>query len=242
MITSNSKYQFTIIVPVFNEEEGLDRLFQKLSDYLKIASRKTNVILVDDGSTDNSRTIIKEYCQKTEDFEYILFKKNSGKGAALKAGFEATTSPVLGYIDADLQTYPEDFELLLEHIDEFALVTGRRVTRQDSWVKRFSSKFGNSVRRTFTKDNMNDTGCPLKIIRTDYAKKIPLFAGLQRFLPAMILLQDGKIKEIPINHYPRIDGESKYGFNNRFIGPLLDCFAYVWMKKTYIKYEIADKG
>jgi glycosyltransferase involved in cell wall biosynthesis len=160
----------------------------------------------------------------------------------LKAGFEATTAPVLGYIDADLQTYPEDFELLLAHIEDHALVTGRRVTRQDSAIKRFSSKFGNSVRRMFTQDNMNDTGCPLKIIRTDYAKKIPLFAGLQRFLPAMILLQDGKIIEVPINHYPRLEGESKYGFNNRFIGPLIDCFAYVWMKKTYIKYEIEEKG
>lgn len=235
-------YQFTIIVPIYNEKDGLDRLFEMLEDYLKVASRKTNVILVDDGSSDGSRELIKKYCKDNSHFEYILFKNNSGKGAALKAGFEATTAPVLGYIDADLQTYPDDFELLLEHIDDYALVTGRRVTRQDSAVKRFSSKFGNSVRRMFTKDDMNDTGCPLKIIRTDYAKKIPLFAGLQRFLPAMILLQDGKIKEIPINHYPRIVGESKYGFNNRFIGPLLDCFAYVWMKKTYIKYEIQEKG
>ena len=235
-------YQFTIIVPIYNEKEGLYRLFEKLEDYLKIASRKTNVILVDDGSSDGSREIIKKYCENHDHFEYILFKNNSGKGAALKAGFEATKAPVLGYIDADLQTYPEDFELLLEHIDEYALVTGRRVTRQDSAVKRFSSRFGNSVRKMFTKDNMNDTGCPLKIIRTEYAKKIPLFAGLQRFLPAMILLQDLKIKEVPINHYPRIVGESKYCFNNRFIGPLLDCFAYVWMKKTYIKYEIQEKG
>ena len=235
-------YQFTIIVPIYNEKDGLPRLFEKLETYLTIASRKTNVILVDDGSSDGSRDLIKMYCADNNRFEYILFKNNSGKGAALKAGFEATTAPVLGYIDADLQTYPEDFELLLKHIDKYALVTGRRVSRKDSSIKRFSSKFGNSVRRLFTKDNMNDTGCPLKIIRTENAKKIPLFAGLQRFLPAMILLQDAKIKEVPINHYPRLAGESKYGFNNRFIGPLLDCFAYVWMKKTYIKYEIEEQG
>lgn len=235
-------YQFTILVPIFNEEDAIERLVSKLSEYLEIASRKTNVILIDDGSTDNSRTLIKNYCKGKENFEYILFKNNSGKGGALKAGFEATTAPVLGYIDADLQTYPEDFELLLPHIEEFQLVTGRRITRQDSIVKRFSSRFGNTVRQIFTKDGMNDTGCPLKIIQTSYAKNIPLFAGLQRFLPAMILLQDGKIKEIPIKHYPRIEGESKYGFSNRFMGPLMDCFAYVWMKKTYIKYEIAEKG
>ena len=133
-------YQFTILVPIFNEEDGMERLFSKLSEYLEVASRKTNVILIDDGSSDNSRTLIKNYCKDKDDFQYILFKNNSGKGAALKAGFEATTAPVLGYIDADLQTYPEDFELLLPYIEEFQLVTGRRVTRQDSIIKRFSSK------------------------------------------------------------------------------------------------------
>lgn len=235
-------YEFTIIVPVYNEEENIERLSKKLIEYISIASKKTKVIFIDDGSSDNSKALIKEICNKNKAFEFILFKENSGKGAALKAGFEATNTPVLGYIDADLQTYPEDFELLLTHINDYELVSGQRVTRKDSFVKKISSKIGNKIRKSFTHDGMDDTGCPLKIIKTKYAKNIPLFTGLQRFLPAMILLQDGKIKQVPIDHYPRIAGISKYNFKNRFWGPLFDCFAYVWMKKTYIKYEISEKS
>ncbi len=235
-------YEFTIIVPVYNEEEAIDRLFQHLKKYLAIATKKTRVLFVDDGSTDNSAALIRSFCNENEGFSYILFEKNSGKGAALKAAFDATETPLLGYIDADLQTYPEDFELLFPFSEEFELVTGWRKLRKDTFIKRISSKIGNGVRILFTKDNMHDTGCPLKIIKTNYAKEIPMFKGLQRFLPAMVLLQHGKLKEVVINHYPRIAGKSKYSFKNRFMGPLVDCFAYVWMKKTYIRYTIKEKG
>jgi len=235
-------YEFTIIVPVYNEEAAIDRLFQHLKKYLTLATKKTCVLFVDDGSNDNSAALIRTFCKENEGFSYLLFAENSGKGAALKAAFDATETPLLGYIDADLQTYPEDFELLFPYSEQFELVTGWRKLRKDTFIKRISSKIGNSVRILFTKDNMHDTGCPLKIIHTNYAKKIPMFKGLQRFLPAMVLLQNGKLKEVVINHYPRIAGKSKYSFKNRFLGPFIDCFAYVWMKKTYIRFTIKEKG
>ncbi|MDO9261366.1 MAG: dolichol-phosphate mannosyltransferase, partial [Flavobacteriaceae bacterium] len=148
---------------------------------------------------------------------------------------------LVGYIDADLQTSPNDFNLLLEHIGENELVNGVRSNRKDSFVKNMSSLIANSIRRAFTNDGMDDTGCPLKIIKTDYAKKIPMFKGLHRFLPAMILLQNGRVKQIPVQHFPRIAGTAKFGLWNRLIGPLLDCFAYWWMKKRYINYQVAQK-
>lgn len=234
--------QFTIIVPVFNEEECLQQLFVQLKSYLNIASVKTHVLLVDDGSSDNSAKMIMNYCDENMDFSCLIFDHNYGKGAALKAGFDHVETPLLGYLDADLQTYPEDFERLLPFAQQFELVTGWRKQRKDTLIKRISSKVGNSVRNFFTKDNIHDTGCPLKIIKTSYAQNIPMFKGLQRFLPAMILLQKGQIKEVEIPHYPRLAGESKYNFNNRFMGPLLDCFAYVWMKKSYIDYKIETKN
>ena len=147
-----------------------------------------------------------------------------------------------GYIDADLQTTPTDFNLLITHIGQYDLITGVRVNRKDSLVKRASSKIANNIRRAFTHDGMDDTGCPLKIIRTDYAKRIPMFKGLHRFLPAMVLLQQGKIKQVPIQHFPRVAGKAKYGLSNRLWGPLMDCFAYLWMKKKYINYSIAQRS
>lgn len=234
------KYDFTIIIPVYNESGSLERLEEKLKEYLPKASRKTCIILVDDGSTDGSTELIKEITSRNSHFFRIHFTENAGKGAALKAGFDATKSALLGYMDADLQTHPEDFELLLPYSKEYEVVTGWRQSREDTGIKKISSKVGNAVRSLFINDNIHDTGCPLKVIHTKNAKQIPMFTGLQRFIPAMILLQNGKIKEVPIPHYPRLAGESKYSFQNRFLGPLIDCFAYVWMKKTYIHYNIKE--
>lgn len=235
-------YEFTIIVPVYNEEENLQRVEKELLAYTKIASKQTSILFVNDGSKDNSQLLIEDICKRNEAFNFISFKENRGLSAAIKAGFDYAESPLVGYIDSDLQTAPEDFNLLLEHIGEYDLVTGFRSERKDKFVKNMSSKIANSIRRAFTHDGMDDTGCPLKVIKTDYAKRIPMFNGLHRFLPAMILLQNGKILQVPVKHFPRIAGTAKFGLWNRLLGPLMDCFAYLWMKKKYINYEIKSKG
>lgn len=236
------QYQFTIVIPVYNEEDNLKRVETELTNYLTIASRKAKVLFVNDGSKDKSQELIEEICTRNPDFTYISFKKNAGLSAAIKAGFDHADTELIGYIDSDLQTAPEDFNLLLEQIGEYDLVTGVRANRKDSFVKNMSSKIANGIRRAFTHDGMDDTGCPLKVIKASYAKRIPMFKGLHRFLPAMILLQNGKITQIPVQHFPRIAGTAKFGLWNRLLGPLMDCFAYLWMKKKYINYEVAKKS
>lgn len=233
---------FTIIVPIYNEEDNMLRLEQELSDYLNIATIKTSVLFVNDGSKDNSQQFIEDICSRRPEFHFIAFEKNCGLSAAIKAGFDHVTSPLVGYIDADLQTNPQDFNLLLAEIEHYDLVTGVRSNRKDSFVKNMSSKIANGIRRAFTKDGMDDTGCPLKVIKTEYAKRITMFKGLHRFLPAMILLQNGKITQVPVRHYPRIAGQAKFGLWNRLFGPLIDCFAYMWMKKKHINYTITKKS
>lgn len=235
-------YKFTIIVPVYNEEDNLERVEQELLAYTKIATLPSCVLFVNDGSKDNSQELIETICNKHEAFNYILFKENRGLSAAIKAGFDHADTELVGYIDSDLQTDPKDFNLLLEHIGEYDLVTGVRADRKDSFVKNMSSKIANGIRRTFTHDGMDDTGCPLKVIKADYAKRIPMFKGLHRFLPAMILLQNGKILQVPVKHFPRIAGTAKFGLWNRLIGPLMDCFAYLWMKKKYINYTVSKSS
>jgi glycosyltransferase involved in cell wall biosynthesis len=234
-------FQFTIIVPVYNEEDNLERVEKELLAYSKIATKRTSILFVNDGSIDDSQSIIETICNRNDNFNYISFQENRGLSAAIKAGFDYVNSELVGYIDSDLQTNPEDFNLLLEHIDSFDLVTGVRANRKDSFVKNISSKIANGIRRSFTHDGMDDTGCPLKVIKTDFAKRIPMFKGLHRFLPAMILLQEGKITQIPVRHYPRIAGQAKFGVWNRLIGPLSDCFAYLWMKRKYINYKVAKQ-
>ena len=232
--------EFTIIVPVYNEEENLPRVEEALAAYCSIASRTTAVLFVNDGSTDQSEQYLAEMCHRNTDFHHLSFKKNRGLSAALKAGFDWVESPLLGYMDSDLQTTPEDFNLLLEFIEENDLVTGNRVGRKDGYAKNISSKIANAIRRVFTQDGILDTGCPLKVIKTDYAKRIPMFKGIHRFLPAMILLQNGRVHQVPIRHFPRTAGKGKFGIQNRIFGPLAACFIYLWMKRNYIHYEIKN--
>lgn len=231
-------YQLTVVIPVYNEEENLLRVEQEFLAYFEIATLSTKVLFVNDGSKDSSQELIEDICDRNKGFEYVSFVQNVGLSAAIKAGFDHTDTELVGYIDADLQTTPEDFNKLLLEMGDCALVTGVRADRKDSFVKNMSSKIANGIRRAFTKDGMDDTGCPLKIIKTDYAKRIPMFRGLHRFLPAMIMLQNGKTKQVPVRHFPRIAGEAKFGLWNRLLGPLMDCFAYLWMKKKYINYEV----
>ena len=235
-------FEFTIIVPVYNEELNLKRVEKELLSFIKIAKKETAILFINDGSTDNSQQIIEDICQKNTKFRFIHFKKNKGLSAALKAGFDHVDTPLLGYIDADLQTSPKDFNILLNHIEYYDLVTGIRSERRDSLIKKFSSKISNKIRTIFTNDGIEDSCCPLKVIKTDCAKKIPMFKGLHRFLPAMVLLQKGTVLEIPIQHFPRIAGKTKFGIRNRLLGPITDCFVYLWMKKKYINYEVIKRG
>lgn len=238
-----SKYEFTIIVPFFNERENVPRLEEKLSDYLKKSiCKSTCVLFVNDGSTDGGEVLVKEACGRNDHFHYISLEKNTGLSGALKAGIAQCHSPYVGYIDADLQTDPDDFDLLLAERENYQLVLGIRTERKDSFVKRASSRIANSFRRMMTKDGVSDTGCPLKVMQSSYARKIPLFSGMHRFLPALIQMVGGSVKEIPVRHYPRTAGKAKYHLANRLVGPFKDCFAFRWMKKRYINYKISDSS
>lgn len=235
-------YEFTIIIPVYNEEDNLERVERELNAYLSVATKKSKVLFINDGSKDQSQVLIESICKRNVAFHFVQFSRNCGLSAALKAGFDHADTPLVGYIDSDLQTSPQDFNLLLEHIGPYDLVTGHRADRKDSFIKNASSYIANGIRRTFTGDGMDDTGCPLKVIKTAYAKRIPMFRGLHRFLPAMILLQHGKILQVRVRHFPRMAGKAHFGVWNRLLGPLMDCFAYLWMKKKYINYHVEKIG
>ncbi len=242
-MNKTNDYILTIVVPIYNEEDNMSALEERLSTYLKKALTSTCVLFVNDGSKDSSLVKIKEICQRQKDFFYCSLERNGGLSAAMKAGIDATYSRFVGYIDADLQTDPEDFNLLLPYVREYPLVMGIRANRKDSFFKNLQSKVANGFRRMMTHDGSTDTGCPLKIMHTDYAKRVPFFTGMHRFLPALIALQPGgRMKEIPVRHFPRVAGVSKYHLWNRLIAPFIDCFAYRWMKKRYINYQVAESN
>ncbi len=231
----------TIIVPVFNEEESLPLFFKEMDKFINVAPVASEVLLINDGSTDESKSIIKKKCHNSAHYRYLALDRNYGLSTAIKAGIDQCTTSLIGYIDADLQTKPEDFLLYFEYFPRYDMVNGIRQKRQDSFVKRFSSKFANAYRRSMIDDGIKDTCCTLKILKTSCAKKIPFFIGMHRFIPALIKLQNGTIKQVPISHYSRCAGTSKYHLWNRLVGPFFDTLAFRWMRSRNISYKIADR-
>ena len=125
---------------------------------------------------------------------------------------------------------------------DHALVTGIRVNRQDSFVKNASSRIANAIRRSFTHDGATDTGCPLKVIQADVARRIPFFKGMHRFLPALVQLDGGTVKEVPVRHFPRVAGQSKYHLWNRLLGPAEDLLAFRWMREPLHPLPDREQG
>ena len=239
-MNKTKEYELTVVVPVYNEVESLPRVERAMREWLPTSPVKACVLMVNDGSKDGSLELMREICARNEAMFYISLAKNGGLSAAMKAGIDATHSRYVGYIDADLQTTPEDFNLLLEHVADYQLVMGIRAGRKDSFFKNLQSKIANGFRNMMTHDGAKDTGCPLKVMWSDYAKRIPFFTGMHRFLPALIQLQEGRMMQIPVRHFPRTEGVSKYHLWNRLVGPFKECFAYRWMRKRYINYQIGE--
>ncbi|MER2997598.1 glycosyltransferase [Pontibacter populi] len=230
----------TILVPVYNEIECLDRFCESMDAFLQQSPMPTQVLFVNDGSTDGSLKKIKEICSLKPNYSFISFDRNYGLSTAIKAGIDAADSTYIGYIDSDLQTSPLDFLFYFEHLPGYQMVNGIRARRKDTFVKKMSSKIANNFRRLMINDGIQDTCCPLKIMEATYAKRIPFFDGMHRFLPALIKLQNGRVKQLPVQHFERYAGTAKYHLFNRLWGPLNDTFAFRWMRKRYINYSIAE--
>lgn len=228
----------SIVIPVYNEEEGIAAISKAFENYLNQTKLEAQVIFVNDGSKDSSLVEIKKVCENNPNFHFISFEKNAGLSAAIKAGIHHSTTDWVGYIDADLQTDPSDFLLFEPFLEDFDLVTGKRVNRKDSFTKNLSSAFANWFRDSLLHDGVSDSGCPLKIIKKDLADSLPFFKGMHRFIPALVLMSGGNLKEIPVSHFPRKTGKSKFHLWNRLFSPFMDTLVVRWMMKRKISYHI----
>jgi len=240
-MSSNDKV--TIIVPVFNEEESLPRVKAEADKLLQSSPVGIRFLFVDDKSGDGSLDLMKRFAQEDPShFSYISLKKNSGLSTAMKAGIDCVETPYAGYIDSDLQTSPQDFLVFFEFMEQYTMINGIRQKRSDTIVKKMSSKIANGFRRVMINDGIEDTCCPLKIMETKTARTIPFFKGMHRFIPALVQLQGGTVRQVPVQHFPRMEGTAKYHLWNRLVGPFMDTLAFVWMRKRNIRYEIRESS
>lgn len=225
--------KISVVIPLYNEEENLPTLQAELNKAL--AGHPHEIIFVDDGSSD--RTL--DRIQRTPEVRVLEFEQNAGQSAAMYAGIHAATGDVIILLDGDLQNDPADFPRLLAEIDKGAdLVCGYRAKRQDNLSKKISSRVANAIRSRFTKDGVRDTGCTLKAMRRECRNALVPFKGMHRFIPALIKGAGHKLVEIPVNHRPRVHGESKYKFGSRVFKATADMFAVRWLLSRQLQYRV----
>jgi len=223
----------SIVVPLFNEDESLPELEAWIARVMDENNFTYEVIMVDDGSNDNSWQVIENLSQKNPNIKGIKFRRNYGKSAALHTGFAVTKGDVIITMDADLQDSPDEIPVLYKKIvdEKFDVVSGWKKKRYDPFIKRFTSKFYNWVSRRVTKIHLHDFNCGLKAYRKDVIKSIEVYGEMHRYIPVLAKRAGfQKIGEQVVEHRARQYGVTKFGIE-RFINGFLDLLSVTFMTK-----------
>ncbi|HEX5690539.1 MAG TPA: glycosyltransferase family 2 protein, partial [Roseiflexaceae bacterium] len=203
----------SVVVPIYNEEESIPMLYERLTSALVELGYAYEIIAVDDGSRDRSFSLLRELALADPRLHVVRFRRNFGQTAAFSAGFDRARGEVVVTIDADLQNEPADIGKLLAKMEEgFDVVSGWRERRQDPFLnRRLPSMIANGLISRVTGVALHDYGCSLKAYRTEVLRGIRLYGELHRFIPAIASWQGVAVAEMPVRHYARQFGASKYG-------------------------------
>jgi len=228
------------VVPAYNEVESLPSLLAELRTALDATKRSWELVLVDDGSTDGTAALLLSEAASDPRLVIVRFEKNAGQSAALAAGLARARGDVVVTLDADLQNDPADIPTLLAALAGADVVSGVRAKRNDSWVRRVSSRVANATRRAVIGDSVTDIGCSLKVYRREALVGLPMFVGVHRFLPALCAFRGARVVEVPVHHRPRTRGVSKYGMGNRLWRGIHDLVGVSWLKHRLLRYRVRD--
>ncbi len=213
-----SKIDVSIVIPVYNEEESLQLLFDEIKAAIP-TGHTYEIIFVNDGSQDNSLHILKQIVDENKHTSLIDFYCNKGKADALNEGFKIAQGEIVITMDADLQDDPNEIKNLMDKINEgWDVVSGWKFDRKDPLNKTLPSKIFNGVMRFITKVNIHDFNCGLKAYRQKVVKAIDLYGGMHRYTPALAAQKGFTVTEIKVNHRPRQFGVTKYGGSRMFHG------------------------
>ena len=205
----------SIAVAVYNEEESLPFLCEKLHAVMSGLGKTYEIVLVDDGSTDTSWKVMNEQAGKYPNLKLVKFRRNYGQTAAMSAGINESDGAVLITLDADLQNDPADIPALLAKLDEgYDVVSGWRKDRQDAFINRkLPSMIANKLIGKLTGVHLHDYGCSLKAYRREIISDVRLYGEMHRFIPALCRWAGGTVTEMPVSHHARKYGKSKYGIS-----------------------------
>ena len=210
--------ELSVVIPVRNESPNVDELYRDLTEALERWGRAYEVIVVDDGSTDDSFDKLCRWQEQDERWRIIRFRRNFGQTAAFAAGIREARGRLIATSDGDLQNDPNDLPAMVRRIDEgFDIVCGWRKDRKDPWLtRRVPSELANKLISAATGVKLHDYGCSLKVFRAEVIKPVKLYGEMHRFLPAIASEMGVEITEMPVNHRARKAGRSKYGLSRTF--------------------------
>lgn len=214
----------SLIIPFYNEEENLPLLVDKLDKLLLSIEKSTEIIFIDDGSTDNSFEVLKKLVNNKNDWRIIRFRRNFGQTAGWAAGIESAQGDIIIFLDSDLENDPNDIPLLLSKInDGYDLVSGWRKNRWQNqfFSRRLTSQIANLIIAKISGVKIHDFGCSLKAYRKEVIKNVKLYGEMHRFIAVLASWQGAKIAEVEVNFSPRKFGSSKYGME-RILKVFLD--------------------
>jgi glycosyltransferase involved in cell wall biosynthesis len=207
----------SIVVPVYNEEESVEKLVANIVHAGEQFDFEYELILIDDGSMDSTWKIIERLKKTTPQLRGIKFRRNYGQTSAMVAGFDHSSGEIIVTMDGDLQNDPSDIMVLLKKIEEgYDIVSGWRKFRKDHFSRVLPSRIANGIISATTGVHLHDYGCSLKAYRADCIKSIKAYGDMHRFFPALASMTGARVTEVPVNHFPREYGVSKYGFDRIF--------------------------
>ena len=243
MKQEKKSYRVSFVIPVYNEEKSLEKLYGEIGRSIEQSRREEHdweiseyeVFFINDGSVDSSEEVIKEMIAADSRIRLISFRKNFGKAAALEAGFRHCAGDIIFTMDADLQDDPAEISRFIEKLEEgYDLVSGWKYNRKDPLEKRLPSKLFNWVTARASGVELHDFNCGFKAYRREVVKGIDVYGEFHRYIPVFAQRKGFKIAEITVHHNKREFGKSKYGFE-RYTRGLLDSISSVFLLKYYDK-------
>lgn len=226
----------SVIIPIYNERDNIEPLCASLIPVLRAIGRSFEIIAVNDGSKDGSRDILKAIAAATPELKVVDFRRNYGQTAAMMAGIDHASAPIIVSLDADLQNDPADIPALLRKIDEGCdVASGWRIARQDAPIRRnLLSRIANRLISRISGVRLNDYGCTLKAYRADVIRGTRLYGEMHRFIPIYASWMGAKVVEVPVRHRKRGAGVSKYGLE-RIAKVVLDLLVVKFLERYFVK-------
>lgn len=225
----------SVVIPFYNEQDNIEPLLREVEAAL--SGREFEIVAIDDGSRDNTLSVLRSLKEQMPTLRLVRHLGNFGQSGAIASGVRAAASDMIATLDGDGQNDPADILALLKAVEEYSqpgktiVAVGRRRKRQDSWLRRISSRIANNTRRKLLNDDCPDTGCGLKFFPRKAFLNLPHFNHMHRFLPALFKRQGAVVINVPVSHRPRTRGRSKYGVGNRLWVGIVDIFGVRWLQR-----------